>query len=107
MDIKPNITVTLAIKLDEAEARELLVDPAPFQAEVRKQLATAHSGNGHGRNGKVARAPKVASRRGRTGGTRDSTRLPCPKCGKLLKPRGLKLHLRKRHPDYAAAAETG
>lgn len=104
MDIKLSTITKLSITMDETEARAFLVDPHELQAEIRRQLAIAHGGNGHRRNGKVAPAPKVAKAGTWRNTTRKaSTKLVCPKCGKSFKLNGfLQRHLLKVH----ATAET-
>ena len=101
MDINVNTIIKINFSLDEAEARELLVDPAPFQAEIRRHLAAAHGGgggNGGSRNGKVAPGPKVARGRKPRANTLP-TKQPCPKCGRRYLAKRLAIHIAKKHPE--------
>lgn len=48
MNIQTTTSVTLALNLSEEDARAILVDPRPFQNELRQALAGAHTnGNSH------------------------------------------------------------
>jgi hypothetical protein len=105
MDITTDTTTIIHIALPEAEARGYLSEPAPLLAAIRAapQPIAAARGNGH-KNitfGKRASDPKAAAKSKRFAG---SGKEPCPHCGKLLKPRGMALHLHKAHPDVASAA---
>lgn len=104
MDIQPTtITqIALTIQLTEHEARKILVDPADFQADLRRALAGRISANGNGRSrnggksislgrkknggGKRTAHPKARAGAGVSGA------VPCPKCGKPTK--FLKMHAR-------------
>lgn len=105
MDINTNTTIQISVSFDEAEARQLLVDARPFQAQVRRQLQIAHSSGR--RNGKTIPVPKTLARRGKFGarrsGTKHSSKVPCKICGKSLAPNSVPGHMRRRHPDGAGA----
>jgi hypothetical protein len=91
MNIKPEINVNITITMTEAEAREILVDPRPFQQHLRSAIQR-----------KGGSRPKAGERRG----TRKATGLRCEKCGKSYRTK-LRLikHIQEKHPDAGAATD--
>jgi hypothetical protein len=122
MQIKPTaITVTTyAIELTEAEARAVLVDPAPFQDDLRAALgdqAVARNPTGiNTRGGKgITLSPKaqrrVAEQKARAvraprNAGRAFTKTPCAKCGRPIGSNQIARHQAKCSGPVIATAET-
>ncbi len=113
MDITTEKTLIATVKFTEADIRAFLVDPAPLQAQLRAALQPigAERARASGRKkrdpvmGKQVRRPKGRGIRARTMSTRgNGTSTPCTICGKLLRPKYMAYHRRRRHPESVSAA---
>ncbi len=91
MNITTATTTTVIIELTEAEARTALAEPEALQHSLRAALAPIGAERAR-RDGRAKRfAPKAKAAGGRVVGRPEKK--ACPKCGKLMDPRGLAKHL--------------
>lgn len=121
MNFETTTLTVVAVSKSADEWRQVLVDPQPFQTELRAALASIVQSQGGGKvygasaalslngdqphpAGSIARAAKkqnkhfLAQRRQKAVKA-TAGKVPCPKCGKPVKdtPRGWKVHNGRAH----------
>lgn len=105
MNISIDTTVIYTVQLSDADVGEILSDASAFQGRLRAvRNAKAATGPNARKSIKIARHtrgehsdPKASMRPSASG------KIACATCGKLLKPKGMALHMRKAHPDSVVA----
>ena len=97
MNITPTITVEISIALTEPEAREILINPARFQKQLRDALGAHHAARGNGKQNLAlgARANKNGHKPAPKESVRPAGGGECPQCGRAYKStKRLETHLK-------------
>ena len=116
MDFTPTTetVVYITIRLSEAEARAILADPEPFQADLRAQLSGAARDKApakpHRREAPTGGDRPLSDAAGASTGHKRGwkfKRQPCPVCERRYASNWIMNHIAKHHPEYdpARAAE--
>jgi len=91
--------IVFNVQFTDAEARDVLVDPAPFQKQLRQALA-----EGRGRKNSITLG-KNGSARPKASAAPPKGFLACPRCANKFTSQGyLDRHLERKHGRPAPAA---
>lgn len=110
--VPKTVTITrLVIELSEDQAREILVDPEPFQAQLRRALGERVRASGNGKHNlaltrktRLGRPPKSAKASG-GGSAAQAETFKCDLCKAptmFMTAKALGVHKGRMHPKHHA-----
>jgi len=108
MNIVPiNQLISVSIFLERDEALAVVEDPRELQRQLRKALGDSIAPTAIGHRTRKPGPKAHRAKRGagpRRGAAQASTMTSCPVCGKECNPRGLNVHMARKHKTDAPSA---
>lgn len=104
-------TVTMTrylLELSEDQAREILIDPAPFQAQLRQALGDDVARNGHSKHKSISISRKTRKTKAQAAKAKPAGQgMTCSICKAptlFLTQHALNIHIARAHPGHKPAA---